>query len=133
MYNINYQHQLSAIKYSFSTQCNNCPQNFFCQKQNTYKNTCKKWSQDLDNLEPLKNLDSPASICLFKVNNENTRTMCEIFSKLIVRTLERRHWLHPGNFEQILHIALMLSLLTLNRLMKLGSVVWCLLLISLYH
>ena len=29
-------------------------------------------------------------IYLFKVNNFNTRTMCEIFSKLTINTLERR-------------------------------------------
>ena len=33
----------------------------------------------------------PAGIYLFKVNNGNTRAMCEICSKLKIRTPERRH------------------------------------------
>ena len=32
----------------------------------------------------------PASIYLFKVNNGNTRTMCEICTKLTIKTPERR-------------------------------------------
>ena len=34
----------------------------------------------------------PAGIYLFKVNNRNTRTRCEICSKLTIKTPERRHW-----------------------------------------
>ena len=41
---------------------------------------------------------------------EKTRKMCEICSKLTIKTSERRHWRRSGvfivNFEQILHIAL---------------------------
>ena len=33
----------------------------------------------------------PASIYLFKFNIKNTRTMCEICSKLTIKTPERRH------------------------------------------
>ena len=32
----------------------------------------------------------PADIYLFKVNNRNTRTRCEICSKLTIKTTERR-------------------------------------------
>ena len=32
----------------------------------------------------------PAGICLFKVNNGNTRLICEICSKLTIKTPERR-------------------------------------------
>ena len=32
-----------------------------------------------------------SNIYLFKVNNENTRKRCEICSKLIAKTTERRH------------------------------------------
>ena len=32
----------------------------------------------------------PAGNCMFKVNNRNTRTRCEIFSKLTIKTPERR-------------------------------------------
>ena len=31
-------------------------------------------------------------IYLLKVNNRNTRTRCEICSKLTIKTPERRHW-----------------------------------------
>ena len=33
----------------------------------------------------------PADIYMFKVNNRNTRTRCEIRSKLTIKTPERRH------------------------------------------
>ena len=36
----------------------------------------------------LKN--NPAGNCMFKVNNRNTRTRCEICSKLTIKTPERR-------------------------------------------
>ena len=35
-------------------------------------------------------LVNPAGIYLFKVNNRNTRTRCEICSKLTIKTAERR-------------------------------------------
>ena len=34
----------------------------------------------------------PVGIHLFKVNNRNTRTRCEICSKLTIKTPERRQW-----------------------------------------
>ena len=34
--------------------------------------------------------DYPTGIYLFKVNNTNTRTICEICSNLTITTLERR-------------------------------------------
>ena len=34
---------------------------------------------------------NPAGICLFNVNNRNTRTMCKICSKLTVKTAEQHH------------------------------------------
>ena len=37
-------------------------------------------------------------IYLFKVNNENTRAMCEICSKLTMKTPERRHRHRSGAF-----------------------------------
>ena len=58
---------------------------------------------------------NPAGIYLLKVNNINTRTMCEICTKLI-ETPERRHWRRSGvfivNFEHILHLVLVFLLLT---------------------
>ena len=42
---------------------------------------------------------------MFKVNNRNTRTSCEICSKLTIKTPERRHYRRSGvfivNFEQV--------------------------------
>ena len=44
------------------------------------------------------NHSCPASIYLFKVDNGNIRTMCEICLKLTVKTPERRQWCHSGVF-----------------------------------
>ena len=56
---------------------------------------------------------------MFKVNNRNTRTRCEICSKLTIKTSERRHWRRSGvfivNFEHISHLVLKFLLLTLSR------------------
>ena len=47
--------------------------------------------------------NNPANICLFKVNNRNTKKRCEISSKLtIIKTLELRQWL----FMVLLYLAL---------------------------
>ena len=63
--------------------------------------------------------NSPAGICLFKVNNRNTRTSCEICSKLTINTPKRRQWRRSGvfivNFEHISHLVLVFLLLTLSR------------------
>ena len=61
----------------------------------------------------------PAGIYLLKVNNRNTRTRCEICSKLTIKTPERRQWRRSGvfivNFEHISHLVLVFLLLTLSR------------------
>ena len=61
----------------------------------------------------------PAGIYQFKVNNKNTRTRCEICSKLTIKTLEWLHWRHSGvfivNFEHMSDLVLVFLLLTLNR------------------
>ena len=53
---------------------------------------------------------NPAGMHLLKVNNKNSRTRCEICSKLTIKT--------PGvfmvNFKHISHIVLVFPLLTLN-------------------
>ena len=45
---------------------------------------------------------------MFKVNNKNTRTRCEICSKLTIKTPERCQWRRSGvfivNFEHISHL-----------------------------
>ena len=42
----------------------------------------------------LLNTLGPPDIYLLKVSNWNTRTICEICSKLAIKTPERRHWRH---------------------------------------
>ena len=53
-------------------------------------------------------LTYPAGIHLLKVDNKNTRTRCEICSKLTIKIPERHHWCLSGifivNFEHILHL-----------------------------
>ena len=62
---------------------------------------------------------NPVGIYLFKVNNENNRTMCESCSKLIIKTPKQRQWHRPDvfdvNFEQVWQFILMLLLLTLKN------------------
>ena len=47
----------------------------------------------------------PAGNCMFKVNNRNTRTRCEIWSKLTIKIPKRHQWRRSGifivNFEHI--------------------------------
>ena len=64
------------------------------------------------------NIDLLKSSHRIETNNRNTRTTCEIYSKLTINTLERNHWRRSGvfivNFEHILHLVLGFLLLTLN-------------------
>ena len=57
-------------------------------------------------------------IYLLNVNNRNTRTRCEICSKLAIKIPERHHWPRSGifivNFEHISYLVLVFLLLTLN-------------------
>ena len=75
-----------------------------------------KHTKDGENMS-LRN--NPAGIYLLQVNNRNTRTRCEICSKLTINTPERRHWRRSGvfivNFEHISHLVLVFLLLTLNK------------------
>ena len=61
---------------------------------------------------------------MFKVNKRNIGTRCEICSKLIIKTPERRH--RSGvliiNFEHISRLVLMFLFLTLSRHMLTGSI-----------
>ena len=61
---------------------------------------------------------------MFKVNNRNTRTSCEICSKLTIKIPEQRQWRRSGifivNFEHISQLALVFLLLTLSRQMPAG-------------
>ena len=55
-----------------------------------------------------------AAIYLFRVSNGNTRTICEICSKLTIKTPERRR-VFMVNLKQIYHIVLVFPLLTLIK------------------
>ena len=61
---------------------------------------------------------NPTGIYLLKVNNRNTRTRCEICSKLTIKTPARRNLRRSVvsivNFEHMPYLALVLLLLTLN-------------------
>ena len=65
-----------------------------------------------------KKHSSTAGVYLLKVNDRNTRTRCEICSKLTINTPERRQWSCSGvfivNFEHISLLVLVILLLTLN-------------------
>ena len=67
-------------------------------------------------------LTHPAFNC--SNSNRNTRTICEICSKLTMKTLERRQLRRSGvfivHFEQISPIVLMFLSLTLNKKMSVG-------------
>ena len=47
-------------------------------------------------LESYRNSTNPAKIFLFKANDGNTRTICEICSKLTIRTPQQRHLRRSG-------------------------------------
>ena len=78
-------------------------------------------------------MPNPVGIYLLKVNYRNTRTRCEICSKLTIKTPEQRQWRRSGvfivnfehiqwrrsgvfivNFEHISQLVLVFLLLTLN-------------------
>ena len=67
----------------------------------------------------------PAGIYFFKINNGNTRTLCEICSKLTIKTPKQRYWGRSVaflvNFEQNLGIALLFLWSTLNKYMPAGT------------
>ena len=62
--------------------------------------------------------NKPDGIYLHKFNDRNTRTRCEICSKLTIKTPEQSYWLRSGvfifNFEHISHLVLVFLLLNLN-------------------
>ena len=70
------------------------------------------WPRGDKNLWKCENMDIsslkwPVGNYMLKVNIRNTRTRCEICSKLTIKTPER-HWHHSGvfivNFEHISHL-----------------------------
>ena len=60
----------------------------------------------------------PIGNYMFKINNRYTRTRCEIYSKLTLKT-PGRHWHRCGvsivNFEHISYLVLVFLLITLSR------------------
>ena len=70
------------------------------------------------NTESHNTTQFPAGINLLKVNNKNTRTRCEICSKLTIKTLDGCQWCHSGvfivNSEHVSHLVLVFLLLALN-------------------
>ena len=84
-----------------------------------------------DSLLVTTNLTSvpvPVDIYLLKGNNRNTRTRCEICSKLTIKTPERCHWRRSGvsvaNSEHISNLISVFLLLTLNMLLSAGVLIW---------
>ena len=71
-------------------------------------------------------MTNPTGNYIFKVNIRNTRTSCEICSKLTIKTPEWRYWRRSGvfigNFDHILHLVLVFILVTLSRQMPAGKV-----------
>ena len=74
---------------------------------------------DVESKEIFSGRSNPVGIYLLKVSNRNIREMCEICSKLTIKTPGRRQWRCFGvfivNFEHILHLVLVFLLLTLSR------------------
>ena len=70
---------------------------------------------------------SKFSAIFFKFDNENTKTLCEICSKVTTKTTDRRQWPRSGvlivNFEQISPNVLVFPLLALSKLMSDGYVI----------
>ena len=62
---------------------------------------------------------TPAGNYMFKVKNSNTRTRCEICSKLTIKKTTNDDWRSSDvfivTFEHISHLALVFLLLTLSR------------------
>ena len=54
-----------------------------------------------------------------QINHLSTISMCDIYSKVRIKTPERRQWLRFSvsivNFEQISHIVTIIPLFTLNK------------------
>ena len=69
---------------------------------NIMHETVKEWQIDEIQLTHFKPI--PTDIYMFKLNNKNNRTICEICLKLTIKTPERRHWRRSAvfivNFEQ---------------------------------
>ena len=61
----------------------------------------------------------PAGNYMFKVNNRNSKTGCEIYSRLTIKTPERHHCGRSGvfivNFDHISHLFVVFLLISFSR------------------
>ena len=61
----------------------------------------------------------PAGNYMFKVNNRNSKTGCEICSRLTIKTPERHHCGRSGffivNFDHISHLFVVFLLISFSR------------------
>ena len=66
----------------------------------------------------------PANIYLSEINHVNNKSICNICSKLTIKTPEWRHWRRSGIFivisQNVSHMVLVFPLLTLNKYMLTG-------------
>ena len=71
---------------------------------------------------------SLSGIYLFKDSIGNIKTVCKTSSKLTIKIPKGRRWRRSAlfivNFEQISHIVFVFPLLTLNKQMPVGSIVY---------
>ena len=72
------------------------------------------------NIPEQENRRNPANIYLFKFDNRNIRKMCEICSKLTIKTPGRSD-VFIINFEHISHLFLAFPYLILHKKFLLGS------------
>ena len=106
------------FKWTFSTMISRIKKYFdFKWTFSTMISRMKKYF-DISTDVMCKLYSHPAGIYLFKVNNRNTRTRCEIYPELTIKTPERRQWRRSGvsivNFELLSHLALVVLLLIMN-------------------
>ena len=75
----------------------------------------KSWIEE--HLQRTASVDIPShaqhAIYMFRVNNRNTRTRCEMCLKLTKKPPEWRQWRHSG--EHVSHLVLVFLLLILSR------------------
>ena len=85
---------------------------------------CLKLSRTVERNPELSDWDIAGGIHQLKVNFRNTRTRCEMCSKLTIKTPERRQWRRSDvvidNFKHISHLVLVFLLLTLGSIFRLG-------------
>ena len=104
------------------TLINHLPKENYINDDNGFQRFCHISLDALNKHAPRKKKHArgihPASIYLLKVNNRNTRTRCQVCSKLTIKTPERRQLRRSGvfivKFEHVSHLALVFLLLTLN-------------------